>query len=441
MRPASYLRARDPLNAAPKTILSRQGAVELRGGRRIGGRIAYGLLCLVAGYAAVLLADGAGPAERAALLRFWALFAVGVFAVAAPHVLLPDPDLDLLQLLNPSPSGLLRHGLRRWGPVVALLAFPCFLLALFDPGRFEAALPEKALHLAANLLLILGGGLYSFARYAAIGQVSQEWQEGKRGRLLHRLEEETPMQPLGIPDGLIPAVTATGGIFLVGALGMVAEAYAARYAPGWVWGPGLLLLGWAVAKLLRLRPVYDRHFYATNAFYGEIFRSAGGVRAAQREPIPYEAVYWAPRRLKPHVWAILRQLDRRLPLGRLILLGHLLLWMLFLQKAGSAVIAAYLLLFSTLKNATVYLVATEDFAPAAFQVTQQSPVVWAATRFFVNLRWTLPLLLSLLVVAFLDAGFGYGAALAWTGLDLAIAFLSAALVTYLSEGRYRRRYA
>ena len=124
------------------------------------------------------------------------------------------------------------------------------------------------------------------------------------------------------------------------------------------WVPGLLLLAWSAETLRRLLPAYDRAFYATNAFYSEIFRRAGGVRVADREPIPYRAVYWAPRRWKPSVWASLLQLDRKLPLGRFIALGHVALWLLFFRDAAPDTIAVYLVLFIAAKNGASYLLVT-----------------------------------------------------------------------------------
>ena len=72
-------------------------------------RLAFGgVLALLCG-AAVLLAEGADVASRAAGLRLWALAGVGLFAMAPPNVLLPDPNTTLLQRLNWPPARLLRY--------------------------------------------------------------------------------------------------------------------------------------------------------------------------------------------------------------------------------------------------------------------------------------------------------------------------------------------
>jgi hypothetical protein len=405
------------------------------------GRLLYGLLLFLVAYVALLLASGESLAGRAVLLRFWSLLAVGVFAVATPHVLLPDPHLARLQLANRRPRALLVHQLRRWLGVPVLFAVPALLLAFFDPGAQGDELFAKGCRLLECWLVMLGTGLYSCAHYATIGTVSQAWQEGTRGQAFRAMMQHTTAGGPLVPYGLVPALFATQRVFLVGMAATVAAAYLERVGCIAAWGPGLLLVAWAAGRMWRHLPAYDRHFYATNAFYSEVFRRAGGVRRSSQEPVPYRGVYWVPRRWKPHVWAGLRQLDRRLPLGRFMGLGHALLWVLVFQGAPPEALAACLVLLITAKNAAVYLLATDVLAPAPFQVTLQAPAGWMLTRFFVNVRWTLPLLLSLLLAAWAHGGFGVSAALGWTAVDLGVALASAALVTYGKETRYRKRYA
>ena len=409
----------------------------------------YVLLILLLGYASSLLASEASLAERAVLVRFGGLFAAGVFAVATPHLLLPDPLLSRMQLGNLPASALLAHGLRRIGALLLLLAIPPLVFAFYDPAGLGADVGAKAVQALTGFLITLGIGLISFRRYMTMGATAQAWQEGTKGQVYRKMAEQSSTGGLGVPDGLVPAVTATGSLFIVGALAVVASALLESIVPALAWLPGAALSAWAGFRLAQVRPVYDRHYYHTNAFYGDVFRSAGGVRVASREPIAYEAVYWVPPRWKPHVWASLRQLDRRLPLGRFVIIGHLFLWFLFFQEADPAssagqavqVTSAYLLLFIAAQNAAVYLLATPALAPLPFGLLQQAARHWTLTRFFVNLRWVLPMALSLGLVALFDADVRFATALGWTLLDLAFAFLIAWLVTYAHESRYRRRYA
>ena len=407
----------------------------------VRGWAGYALLLGLLGYASGLLAAEASLAERAVLVRFWGLFAAAVFAVATPHLLLPDRLLHRMQLANPSPEALLWHGLRQFAPLLVVLAAPCLVLAFYDPGGWGTDVGAKALQALVGGLVVGGVGLFSFERYLTMGATSQAWQEGTKGRRYRRLARGSTTGGLGVPDGLVPAVTATGYLFVAGMLVVVAGAALGGVAPGLAVLPGAAFLAWAAFRLGRRRTSFDRHYYHTNAFYGDLFRSEGGVRVADREPIAYEAVYWVPPRWKPHVWAGLRQFDRRLPLGRFVALGHLFLWFLFFQDADVRVTSAYLLLFIAAQNAAVYLLTRPALAPLPFNALQQAPFHWAITRFFVNLRWAAPMALSLAAVALLDADVRWTSVLGWAGLDLAFAFLAAWLATYAHESRHRRRYA
>ncbi len=401
----------------------------------------HGLALVLLSAAAVMLGAGAAPAQRVILLRYASLLGVGALAVAPPHVLLPDPRVALVQLLTPPPEALLGRQLRRWMRPVAFLAVPVGVLAFYDPGGFVQHLPRKVWYLLEGLSVLGGAALYSLLRYATMGRRAQTWQEGNISPWYRSLKEHSTTGSFGVPDGLVPAITASGRIFLAGVLVVAAGAYVGqRFAPAPAWVPGAVLAAGAGARLARLRRTYDRHFYGTDAFYREIFR-AGGVRGAERAPVVYAAVYWVPRRWRPHVWAGLRQMDRRLPLGRLVAAGHLFFWLLLFQDVTPAVVAAYLLLFVVAQNGACIVLAGRAFAPSDFQHVMQSAVGWMLTRSFVNLRWAFPFALSLLAAAALDGAFGFGQALAWIGLDLVLALATAALVTYLAEGQYRRRYA
>jgi len=423
---AVALSAVTPLRARPNRV-NQAAAVLL-----------LGVLC----YMSVLLAMGAALETRIVLLRYWMLLAAAVFAVIPPHVLLPDPHVAQLQRLNRSPRGLLRHQLQRWLPIVGAAMVPGVLLALVDPAAPLADLGPKLTHLAAGVLVVGGTGIYAFERYATLGPRSQAWQEGRAGGTYRTMKQHASASGLlAVPDGLVPAVLATPRIFGLGIAMIIAAAYLSALNPLAVLLPGVLLCARAAQRLARHVPRYDRAFYATSAFYSEIFRSAGSARVADREPIPYDAVYWVPHAFRPAVWASLRQMDRRLPLGRFIIVGHVLLWVLFFQEAALDAIATYLVLFFLAKNGAVYVLTRAGMAPPAFHLSLQSPTRWIATRFFVNLRWTLSVLLSLLLVAFFDGSFSYLDALWWTALDVFFAFISALLITYGAEFTYRSRFA
>lgn len=398
----------------------------MRGLESGGGAQRIGVVLLVGGLGALfgLLAAEARPGL--ALLRY-AFVAAGVFAVAPPHVLLPDRRLGLLPLLNPPPGALLARQGRAWGFVVGAFLVPPVLIAV------QHGAPASVL--ATSLLAVAAVGLDAFGHYAAIGPASQAWQEGRRGSAYRELVQREPRASLQVPPGLVPSVLASARVFAVGAAALLV---AAALGP-WGWLAPAALLAWAAARLARQAPRFDHLFYSTNALYAELLRASGAREG--REPVRAEAVYWAPRALRPHVWAGLVQLDRRLPLGRLVALAVLVLWGLRAQGASAGAVGAYLAVVLLLKNGAVGLLASEALAPPAFQLALQRPAGWALTRAFVSLRWTLPLALALLALVIFDPAFSLAQALLWVGMDVLAAFLLAALVTNAAEARYRRRLA
>lgn len=401
----------------------------------------YAALLLALAYVCMVAVAGADLDARVRGLRYWSLLAMAVFAIAAPHVLLPDRDLRLMQRLNRSPAGLLKHQLHQWRPVVGLLVLPVVLLAFWDPGHLTQSLGAKTLNAASIVLLLLGTALYSFLRYVRIGPLSQAWQEGTKGDWYRTMKENSP-GGFAVPEGMVPAMMATQRVFGVGLLTLVTSAYMGQSVAlplGLV--PGAILLVWSATQLRGGLPRHDRSYYATNAFYREVFRGSGGLRVSARETIPYASVYWAPARYKPHLWATLTQLDRKLPLGRVMVMAHALLWTMFYVDALPQTIAAYLLLIIAAKNAAGHLLTQTEFAPLPFQLGRQSARGWIITRFLANLRWTLPLLMSLLIITLFDDSLSFGHALGWTALDIAASLIAALLSTYRTEYRYRRRLA
>ena len=402
-------------------------------------RLAYGGLLVVLCGAATLLGAGADVGTRTAGLRLWALAAAGVFAIAPPNTLLPDPNTTLLQRLNWPPPRLLRYQLRRMGPLVALAALPAALLAFADPAAPLQHLGAKTAALGQALLLMLGAAGDSFVHFATLGPRSQAWQEGQAGTWYARAVEERG-QGVSLPRGLVPALFATTRCFVV-ALGAVLISAAGAQAglPTVAWGAGLLLMAWAVVRLRRHRTGYDRHFYQTTAFYAEVM--GGGVTTSEREPVPFDALYWVPSRWRPGVWASLRQLDRRLPLGRLVALAHAGLWLLCLRGAPSALVGGYLAVVFITQTATCGLLTTPQAAPPPFQLTLQSVGDWIGTRTFVNLRWLGAHAGSLALVALFDDTYGAAWVGLWGGVHVALSLVTAAVATSIHEGRARRTAA
>lgn len=403
-------------------------------------RLAYLLLLGVLSVAAVLLAAGADPATRASGLRLWALVGGGVFAVVPPNVLFPDPNTPVLQLLNWYPSRLLGYLGRRLMPLLALAVVPALLIAYGDVAGPLRHLGAKTTALGQALLLLLGTALDSFVHFTTLGARSQAWQEGQAGQWYARGVEERG-HGVNLPRGLVPALFATTRCFAIAIVAVVATASAAQVGLGLLaWGPGLLLVGWAGVRLHRHRTAYDRHFYHTTAFYAEVL-GGGTLAATDRAPLPYDALYWVPGRWRPATWASLRQLDRRLPLGRLVAIAHFGLWLFCLRGVAPAVITTYLGVVLSGQVAACALLGTPEAAPRPFQTAQQSVADWIGTRTFVNLRWLGAHAGSLGLVALFDDTYGVAWVFVWAAVHLVLSVGAGGVVTLLVEGAVRKSTA
>ncbi len=421
---------------APPLVLSRSLPAPIRHVRGGASRLAYGLLLGVLSAAALLLAAGADPGARAAGLRLWALAGAGVFAVAPPNVLFPDPNVSMLQRLNWSPPRLLRYQARRLGPLVLLAVVPAVLVAYGDSGSPLQHLGVKTVALGQGLLLIGGTALDSFVHFATLGARSQAWHEGRSGQWYARAVEEQG-QGISLPRGLVPALFATTRCFAVGVGVVVATAAAAANGlHGLAWAPGALLVGWAGVRLWRSRAAYDRHFYHTTAFYAEVL-GGGTVAATDREPVPYDALYWVPARWRPAAWASIRQLDRRLPLGRLVAVAHLGLWLFCIRGGAPAFITGYLTLVFTGQVAACAVLGTPSAAPRPFQRALQSVGDWIGTRTFVNLRWFGPHMGSLALVVLFGDVYGWAWVGTWAAVHVGLSAAAATAVTLATEGSVR----
>jgi hypothetical protein len=276
---------------------------------------------------------------------------------------------------------------------------------------------------------------------AALGPVSQAWQEGRRGKLYRDLIAREPRASLQVPHGMVPAMLASMRIFAVGfvfTLGTMLALAVAGPAVGWL--GGFALLSWSAWRLARLTRLFDRAYYHTSALYHELLHSPA-LRRSDRPDLTYEATYWVPRRWRAHAWAGLVQLDRRLPLGRLVALGVVGLWRHFVQGAGEHVIALYLGVALLARNASILRHAQADIAPPQFHLGHASPLEWGITRFWMNVRWTLPVVLALSVTAWLSALFTWEEVLFWVAVDVVLATAMAAVATFAAEHNYRRRFA
>jgi hypothetical protein len=398
----------------------------------LGTRITILLLLGILSYICINIVGDANLAQRRVFIRYWNCLVCVFFSIAAPHLIFPDADLSLIQMINLDRKQLLKHQFRKFGIALIVVSIPAIIIVFYDLENMIRNIFGGIVLIAESWLFVFGIICYAFQKFASIGQRSQDWREGKRGKLFRRYLK---IHPERVPTMLATASTIFWGMHLV-----VFGAYLSHiYQFDFEWLPGLLLLIWAFVRTSLKMKAYDRHFYCTNAFYKEAFKDIDVPKGKEDESVTYSSLYWAPHRWSPYVWAGLLQMDRRLPLAVFMVLGHILLWVLFYFQTAEAFITAYLLLFIIAKNSASYLLITPSAAPIHFQITLQSSSNWVITRFFINFRWTFLFIVNLPLIAWIWDSFTFLNAIKWISLDLFLAFLSALLFTYFHEIQFKIR--
>lgn len=404
-------------------------------------RILFGLLLGVVIYFSLSASSGQTLEARKTIMGYCTLFACALFATSLPNALIPDALLSLHQLVNTSPTQLLRNQFTRWAPWIGSMLIPPVLIAFYDPGGWSETLGAKLLLVFANMATVLAMGIYSFCFYYSIGPNAQRWQEGTAGGWYDKLVAFDPRlrDAVPLPRGLIPALTATSNIFMTGVAIVIIQLYLARDAGTiHVLWPALALLAWSLHKLRDLHRSFDAAYYHTNAFYREIFQR-GSLRTEERAAIVYDAVYWVPRKWRSHAWMNLVQLDRVMPIGRFLVIGIVVLWVMIWQGVNPTYVTSYLLLLIAVKNLASLVLSRKDLNPPSFQHLFQSRIDWSLTRFFINIRWTLPLFIGLISLSWLHPAFSVEAAVAWTLLDIILSFAFAWTITYAVTSQSRER--
>lgn len=402
-------------------------------------RILFGLLLGVVIYFSLSASSGETLDARKTIMGYCTLFACGLFATSLPNALIPDALLSFHQLVNTPPTQLLRNQFSRWTPWIGSMLIPPVLIAFYEPGAWTEELGSKLLLVIANLATVFAMGIYSFCFYYSIGPKAQHWQEGTAGGWYDKLVAFDPRLEVPLPRGLIPALTATSRIFMLGVAVVIAQLYLARDAGiiHTLW-PGLVILAWSVYKFKSLQQTFDAAYYHTNAFYREIFQR-GSLRTEERAAIAYDAVYWVPSKWRSHAWMNLVQLDRVMPIGRFLTIGMVILWVMIWQGVNPTYVTSYILLLISIKNLASLALSRQDLNPSAFQHLFQSRIDWSLTRFFINIRWTLPLFIGMISLAWLHPSFSIDAAIMWTSLDILLSFVFAWTITYAVTIQSRER--
>lgn len=366
-------------------------------------------------------------------LRMATLAGGAILSISLPHLLFPYPRFDALLLAPPTRARLMRTLLQRALGVLLIVLTPLVVLGVRAPAS-----ADFGYMLAAGLSVLSGVWIVAVAGAVRLGGRSQAWQEGRAGGWYRSASEHASMPPL-VPDGAMPMLFLTTGVFLLSIAGVVVTEYVAQtLAAAVLLVPGLMVAV-AAAALLRLYPTLDAELFRSQAFFSELFRMHGGLRHDVRPAISYDAVYWSPERYRPAVWALLVQFDRRLPLGRLIGAAHVFIWLIAFSAESGQTLLAPLLVVAMLKNASPGLLGAGASPP--IHVTMHRATGWTFVRFFASIRWTLPWVLSLSGLALFTSVFTWTDVLIWAVIDGLLAFALAFVITQMGEGRRLRLHA
>ncbi|MDZ4701762.1 MAG: hypothetical protein SH809_18765 [Rhodothermales bacterium] len=351
-------------------------------------------------------------------MEYAVLLAVGVLAMSLPHLALPDPNQFLFQLANVAPVALAAGQWRRWQPVALGLLVPGAVLAFWPP------LDGVRLVRGVAYALVVGGVAFeALGYYHRIGPLSQEWSEGKRGDVYRWLKENTPYS-VALPDGLVPAFLGTGRLFILGATVHLAGRLLEGVHLALAVVPGLVLFVVGILRWRASRAGFDGPYYHSNAFFREIF-AAGRLHAAPAPALPYDSLYWIPTRLRPAAWLVLLQLDRRIPLGRLLAFGHGLFWVMVWRGAPEAAVTALLAVLVVAPRAVSTIAARPPILPAFVAMHYLSRSDWHFVRLWINLRWTFPFIASVALVEWASPAWTFAGVVLWAGVDLLAALIAA----------------
>ena len=340
--------------------------------------------------------------QRVVTLRMFLFFVSGLIAFAIPFLLFPDRFSASLQLGNVTGRRLIYHLVRRSSSLLWIALLLIILISFGDLQTPLANLETKTTYAAVGLFTCLGLYFLAVSRYTRSGMDSQFWKESDRGKELRRQFADYMKYP--IDPGAVPSLINT---LLITTLGMVAVSIGAVLNN--IAGGSLELIPAVIVLLIGARslraalPQIDRHYYATNAFFGEFFGVT--IKADEsRESIKVKQLWWVPKPLKSHVWALLLQLDRKFPAGRVILLGHLLVWFISYQRPGADVMLSVWMLFAIAHHAVIVISFSPEYAPLWWQRWSGSSTAWSLSRFWMQFRWILILTFSFWINSLI---FGY----------------------------------
>lgn len=343
--------------------------------------------------------------ERVVTNRYFLFSLAGLIAFLTPYILFPDGNLAVIQLGNFSPASIREYTLKKivrltWP--IYLLIFVIFFGDLRTPFSF---LFEKIILFSGSILLLSGVILFSIVRYSKSGKSSQFWKEAAKEKGQKMFSEYLKYQQ--VDPSSLPSLINTILVFSLGAISIVIGAILQQNV-------GLyfelifflIIFVYGVYFLKKYTYSLDQNFYSSDSFFREFFGNGSKTEEAtsKRE---VEQLWWVPARLKMHVWQFLLQIDRKIPAGRAVAAGHAAVWFIAYQRPDPQFLTIIWILFALAHQLFTIMSIQKEIAPYWMLRWVDSPSVWTLSRFWMQLRWLVPLLLSMNVQYFLFGVPGY----------------------------------
>lgn len=353
-------------------------------------------------------------------------FSSALIAFITPYLLFPDPYAVILQLGNRGAGGILRHILKRTGAIQSGAVIVIGTVCFGDIGSPLSDLGSKLLYFFAGTFFFIGLMGISISLYTRSGEKSRFWKESEKGRKLRADVGEYFKYP--IDPGSIPSFINT---IIVGGLGMIGVSVGAvfysSYGAAYELVPAVVFMIAATILMIRLYKHIVRDFYSTHAFFNEFFGETIAGKEAESK-IKVEQLWWVPRAIKSHVWAILLQLDRKFPAGRVLFVGHLLIWLLSYQRPAEQTMISAWVLFALFHHAIIIISLSDEYAPEWVRRWLGSAFQWTLVRVWIQFRWILILTLSIWVNSLIFGHVSYAA----QGGILLLYIASAAIISLIA---------
>lgn len=361
--------------------------------------------------------NGYSGDEIQIVVRFFYFLQVSIFAFMTSWVLFPQTDMWLTQVLNPTQKSIM---ILLFGRTSSITFGSILFLSAVIVGGSNVTFTDGIIIWIDTLFFSLGITVFSTGRFLSIGSSSQRWQEGRKGKAFVDYMNEAGSGGAGVPPGAIPTILATSLVAIVGMMCVVFQAWiqgvTGIHFPGIA---GIVLLIPGLYTWGKKASVLDSEFYHSHGFYNELFRNPGGRADGGREPVPIKSLYWVPDTIKPATWLTFRQMDRKFPLGRLLVLLFLVYWGLIkasVLDVQSIVLIPFLIIIG--KNLILLTIERPPYSSLWYRRTLGSDWHWIGVHIATGIRWTIPILFFLMLTVWFVDGLSQNDLIFWLIFDV-----------------------